>query len=126
MIKNILNLILIEQNSIYDKIRNGLKDLDIGVLVNNVGIANSPDFFDAFAKSDKTIDDMINCNIISVTKMTAIVLPSLIKKNKGVIINIASVSGRTAYPLLTVYAATKAYVDFFSRLNIIFYFGIFK
>ena len=36
-------------------------------------------------------------------------------KNKGAIINLASVSGLSPQPLQTVYAATKAYMDFFSR-----------
>jgi len=93
-----------------------LKDLDIGVLVNNVGMSyKHPDFFDVYAQSDKTVNDIINCNITSLTKMTAIILPGMIKKNKGVIINNASGSGRLPTPLLTVYSATKAYVDFFSR-----------
>ena len=92
----------------------------MGVLVNNVGMSYKfPEFFDAYAQSDKTVNDIINCNIISLTKMTAIVLPCMIKKNEGVIINNASGSGRIPTPLLTVYSATKAYVDFFSRLNLI-------
>ena len=63
----------------------------------------------------KNLDDMINCNILSVTKMTAIVLPGMVQRNGGVIINNASASGRIPVPLLTVYSATKSYVDFFSR-----------
>lgn len=47
--------------------------------------------------------------------MTAICLPGMIKKRKGIIINNASASGRTPTPMLTVYSATKAYMDFFSR-----------
>ena len=74
-----------------------------------------PEFFDVYGQSDKTINDIINCNITSLTKMTAIVLPSMVKKNKGIIINNASGSGRIPTPLLTVYSATKAYFDFFSR-----------
>lgn len=62
---------------------------------------------------------MINCNIISCTKMTAICLPGMIQKKKGIIINNSSTSGRIPTPMLTVYSATKAYMDFFSQaLNI--------
>lgn len=105
-----------EQTSIYDEIKQQLSNLDIGVLVNNVGVSYSyPEFFDVFAKDEKTVSNMINCNITSVTKMTAIVLPSMVEKRKGVIINNASGSGRIPAPLLTVYSASKAYVDFFSR-----------
>lgn len=105
-----------EQTSIYSEIKRQLNGMDIGVLVNNVGVSYShPEFFDAFAQNEKTVSDMINCNITSVTKMTAIVLPSMVEKRKGVIINNASASGRIPAPLLTVYSASKAYVDFFSR-----------
>jgi 17beta-estradiol 17-dehydrogenase / very-long-chain 3-oxoacyl-CoA reductase len=92
--------------------------LDIGVLVNNVGqFYTHPEFFHIYFKSDDqtTINDMINCNIISVTKMTAIVLPGMVKKKVGIIINNGSGAGRSPVPLNTVYSATKAYVDFFSR-----------
>ena len=47
--------------------------------------------------------------------MTKIILPIFEAKRKGAIINIASVSGLSPQPLQTVYAATKAYMDFFSR-----------
>jgi 17beta-estradiol 17-dehydrogenase / very-long-chain 3-oxoacyl-CoA reductase len=105
-----------EQTSIYTTIRNELGDLDIGVLVNNVGMSyKSPEFFDVYGQSDKDLSNLINCNITSLTKMTAIVLPNMVKKRKGIIINNASGSGRIPTPLLTVYSATKAYVDFFSR-----------
>jgi len=105
-----------EQTSIYTTIRNELGDLDIGVLVNNVGMSYKyPEFFDVYGQSDKDLSNLINCNITSLTKMTAIVLPNMVKKRKGIIINNASGSGRIPTPLLTVYSATKAYVDFFSR-----------
>lgn len=51
--------------------------------------------------------------------MTAIVLPGMVSRKGGVIINNASASGRVPTPLLTTYSASKAYVDFFSRaLNV--------
>ena len=110
-----------EQNSIYTTIRNELGDLDIGVLVNNVGMSYKyPEFFDIYGESDKDLSNLINCNITSLTKVTAIVLPNMVKKRKGIIINNASGSGRIPTPLLTVYSATKAYVDFFSRYIIKF------
>jgi 17beta-estradiol 17-dehydrogenase / very-long-chain 3-oxoacyl-CoA reductase len=95
--------------------------LDIAVLVNNVGMSYKyPDFFHTFATDSKTINDMVYCNVVSVTKMTAIVIPGMVERGKGgVIINNSSASGRIPTPLLTVYSSTKAFVDFFSRgLNI--------
>jgi len=52
--------------------------------------------------------------------MTAIVLPGMVGKKMGIIINNGSGAGRSPVPLNTVYSATKAYVDFFSRLKILF------
>jgi 17beta-estradiol 17-dehydrogenase / very-long-chain 3-oxoacyl-CoA reductase len=90
--------------------------LEIAILVNNVGVSyKHPEFFDVFAENDQAVSDMINCNITSVTKMTGLVLPGMIKRRKGIIVNNASASGRTPTPLLAVYSATKAYVDYFSR-----------
>jgi 17beta-estradiol 17-dehydrogenase / very-long-chain 3-oxoacyl-CoA reductase len=47
--------------------------------------------------------------------MTAICLPAMLRKKKGIVINNSSGSGRIPTPMLTVYSATKAYMDFFSQ-----------
>ncbi len=105
-----------EPNNIYPQIKSQIADLEIAILVNNVGVSyKHPEYFDVFAENDQAVSDMINCNITSVTKMTGLVLPGMLKRRKGIIVNNASASGRTPTPLLAVYSATKAYVDFFSR-----------
>lgn len=47
--------------------------------------------------------------------MTRLVLPQMLERKKGAILNISSASGMYPVPLLTVYSASKAFVDFFSR-----------
>ncbi|XP_056318026.1 very-long-chain 3-oxoacyl-CoA reductase-B [Danio aesculapii] len=101
---------------IYPKIESGLAGLEIGVLVNNVGVSYSyPEFFLNIPDVDSFINNMININIMSVCQMTRLVLPRMVDRSKGVILNVASASGMYPVPLLTLYSSTKAFVDFFSR-----------
>ncbi|KAM8807550.1 LOW QUALITY PROTEIN: very-long-chain 3-oxoacyl-CoA reductase [Eudromia elegans] len=105
-----------EREDIYSRIKAGLEGLEIGVLVNNVGISYAyPEYFIDIPDLDNTIDKMININIMSVCKMTRLVLPGMLERSKGVILNISSAAGMYPTPLLTLYSATKAFVDYFSR-----------
>ncbi|CAB1338915.1 unnamed protein product [Coregonus sp. 'balchen'] len=93
-------------SDIYPKIEAGLTGLEIGVLVNNVGMSYSyPEFFLNVPNLDSFIETM----------MTRMVLPGMVERKKGAILNISSASGMYPCPLLTVYSASKAFVDFFSR-----------
>ncbi|XP_072006062.1 very-long-chain 3-oxoacyl-CoA reductase-B-like [Engystomops pustulosus] len=104
-------------SEIYPKVENGLKDLDIGILVNNVGMSyvSDPVRFLEVDDVPKKIDYTLNCNILSMVHMTRIVLPKMLQRKKGLIINISSSTGIRPYPIMTMYGATKAFMDFFSR-----------
>ncbi|XP_038642720.1 hydroxysteroid (20-beta) dehydrogenase 2 isoform X1 [Scyliorhinus canicula] len=102
---------------IYGPIEVALKDLDIGILVNNVGKSYKelPCYLLDVPDVEKAILDIMNCNVLSVLMMTRIILPHMLKRKKGIIINISSEAGTHPHPLITMYSSTKVFVDFFSR-----------
>ncbi|CAI9587287.1 unnamed protein product [Staurois parvus] len=102
---------------IYQKIKEELEDLEIGILVNNVGmnINQDPCKYMNIPNRDQMLDKIINCNIMSVLWMTQIILPQMLQRKKGLIINLSSEVGNRPYPMSLVYSSTKVFVDFFSR-----------
>lgn len=100
--------------NLYDGVRNAVRDLDIGILVNNVGMSyDHADFFENLTE-DK-IDKLIRLNIYSTTTMTSIVLPGMLQRKRGAIINVSSLSATVNEPMYAVYAASKAFVNTFSQ-----------
>jgi NADP-dependent 3-hydroxy acid dehydrogenase YdfG len=84
----------------------------IDILVNNAGLM--PLSFVKKLKVDEW-DKMIDVNIKGVLYCTAAVLPYMLEKQSGHIINISSVAGRIVFPAGSVYCATKHAVTAFSE-----------
>ena len=61
------------------------------------------------------IEQLIALNVTALTKMSKLVLGGMKDRKRGAIVNISSISGSMPMSLLSVYSATKAYVDFFSQ-----------
>lgn len=87
----------------------------IDVLINNVGMSyEHPEFFASSYLEEKN-KQIINVNCVSCARMCYMVLPVMEQQKSGVILNISSFSALDPCPLLSIYAASKAFVDTFSR-----------
>lgn len=103
-------------DALYSKIADKLKTVEVGVLINNVGMSyDHAQYLDAI--SVEKIDSLIRMNIVSTTRMTHLILPQMLSRKKGAIVNVGSAHGtmKVGAPLYAVYSATKAYVDFLSK-----------
>lgn len=84
----------------------------IDVLINNAGLALT---LDKAQEADfNNWLTMINTNIIGLSYLTHQLLPQMVKRNSGMIINLGSTAGTVPYPGGNIYGATKAFVKQFS------------
>jgi short-subunit dehydrogenase len=95
--------------AVYDQLT--AMNLHIDVLVNNAGLPDYGLFH--LADTNKQMQ-MIHLNIGALTHLTRLVLPGMIERGYGRVINIASTAAFMAGPLMSVYYASKAYVLSFS------------
>ncbi len=86
--------------------------LGVGTLINNAGFGLAGKFGD-LPLARQT--EMIDLNIRTLTELCALVLPGMIERRKGAILNIASTAAFQPGPGIAVYFASKAYVLSFSE-----------
>ena len=89
----------------------GFREID--VLVNNAGLALG--LQGAHEADLRDWETMIDTNIKGLCYLTRCLLPAMVARNRGHIINIGSIAGTYPYPGGNVYGATKAFVKQFSR-----------
>lgn len=88
------------------------KKISIDILVNNAGFGT----YGPFIESDLNESlGMIAVNVTTLTELTHLLLPAMLKKNAGKIMNVSSLGAFQACPTLAVYCATKAYILLFSE-----------
>ncbi|XP_040380861.1 very-long-chain 3-oxoacyl-CoA reductase 1-like [Oryza brachyantha] len=97
-------------------LREAVEEVDVGVLVNNAGVVKPGAMFLHEADVEAWVR-MIRVNDLALTKVTAAVLPGMVERRRGAVVNIGSASSSVlpSFPLYSVYVGTKAYVAEFSR-----------
>ena len=86
--------------------------LEVDCLINNAGLGDSGSFAESDPERNK---EMTVLNVATLTLLTRHLLPPMIAKHRGAILNVSSSAGFLPIPLSAVYAATKAYVTSFSE-----------
>lgn len=86
---------------------------DVDVVVNNAGLALGRDYFDEASLEDW--ETMIDTNVKGLLYVTKAMLPYLVKRGKGHIVNIGSTAGMEVYEKGNVYCATKHAVEALSK-----------
>ena len=87
-------------------------NLEVDLLINNAGLGDSG----PFAESDPARnEEMTVVNVATVTLITRHLVPQMIARRRGAVLNVSSSAGFLPIPGSAVYAATKAYVTSFSE-----------
>ena len=86
--------------------------IEIDFLINNAGLGD----YGPFATSDpQRNDEMLEVNIVALTMLTRALLPQIISRKRGAILNVSSSAGFLPIPGMALYAASKAYVNSFTE-----------
>ncbi|XP_073459905.1 inactive hydroxysteroid dehydrogenase-like protein 1 [Aquarana catesbeiana] len=99
---------------VYPHIKEALRNVEVGILVNNVGVSYDYPQITTEVLEDKPWE-IINVNIGAAVMMVHIVLPGMVQRKRGAIINVSSGSCCRPSPLMNIYASSKSFMDSFSR-----------
>lgn len=88
------------------------KNITVDVLVNNAGFGLYGEFYNTKWEEEK---EMMMVNMMALTELTKRLMPAMIARKSGKILNVASTAAFQPGPLMAVYYATKAYVLSFSE-----------
>ncbi len=86
--------------------------LSVDGLINNAGVGMNGSFLELDQKQQL---DMLTLNVNALTHLTHLLLPAMVKRGRGTILNIASTAAFQPGPFMAIYYATKAYVLHFSE-----------
>ncbi|MEM9976628.1 MAG: SDR family oxidoreductase [Cyanobacteria bacterium P01_D01_bin.2] len=102
----------------YSSVSTAINDLPtdwqtIDVLVNNAGLSRGLD--KQYESPVQDWEEMIDTNVKGLLYVTRAVVPSMVRQNRGHVVNIGSIAARQTYPGGSVYCATKAAVKALSE-----------
>jgi 17beta-estradiol 17-dehydrogenase / very-long-chain 3-oxoacyl-CoA reductase len=97
----------------YEKLKKLVQGLDVSILINNVGKSHSiPVPFAQTAEDEMTDIIMINC--LATLRVTQLVIPSMMQRQRGLILTMGSFGGLLPTPLLATYSGSKAFLQYWS------------
>ena len=98
------------RDSDYESLQRKIKDLDVSILINNVGLSHAiPQNFVDTAERD--MKNIITVNDIGTLRTTKLVVPGMITRKRGLILTMASIGGVMPTPLLATYSGSKAFLQ---------------
>jgi short-subunit dehydrogenase len=86
--------------------------IEIDFLINNAGLGDYGPFATSPLERD---DEMLQVNVVALTTLARRLLPQMVARKRGAILNVSSSAGFLPIPGMAVYAASKAYVNSFSE-----------
>ncbi|KAB8102191.1 hypothetical protein EE612_033525 [Oryza sativa] len=109
------------------QLRETVEGLDVGVLMNNAGVGEPAMAYLHEADVEAWVR-MMRVNLWAVTEVTAAVLPGMVERGRGAVVNIGSASSQAipSFPLCTIYSATKRHVHATNTRNMLLHFFIVK
>ncbi|KAJ7690686.1 3-ketoacyl-CoA reductase [Mycena rosella] len=90
-----------------------LDPLDVGVLVNNVGKSHAMPVYMVDTPLDE-MKDIVAINVNATLRVTHAVLPGMVRRKRGLVLNMGSFAGAVPSPMLATYSGTKAFLATFS------------
>ena len=83
----------------------------IDVLVNNAGLEDAGDFA---RQSEESVEAMLAVNLVAAVQLSRQVVPGMLERGGGHIVNVSSMGAASVFPGLAVYSATKAGLSHFT------------
>lgn len=96
-----------------EKLANKIKETkNLHILVNNAGFGSHSFFFDSDYQDHV---NMVKVHILAPMRLIYAALPGMIQRNEGILINVASLGGKTPSPKSATYNASKSFLQIFSE-----------